>query len=134
MFGRNVKVKQNLSKKCEGEVFFVVVLVFAPSLRMATLTAFATSRRLPCSPASSASTGSTASSASTSTAGAVHVRCLVSVCLVGPLEIITLAIFAFVKLPEKRCNLKKIIRAKYLPWLGPSFLTVSRIASLLHEH
>lgn len=89
--------------------FFLAVLVFAPSFRMATLTAFATSRGLSRSPASSASTGSTASSASTSTAGAVHIGCLVNVCLVGPLEIITLAIFAFVKLPEILYDSKKII-------------------------
>jgi hypothetical protein len=102
-------VKQNQSKKCEGEVFFMALLVFAPSFRMATLTAFATSRWFPCSPASSASTGSTASSASTSTAGAVHIGCLVNVCFIGPLEIITLAIFTFVKLPEILCDSKKII-------------------------
>ena len=99
----------------------MAVLVFAPSLRMATLTAFATSRRLPCSPASSASTGSTASSASTSTAGAVHVRCLVNVCLVGPLEIIALAIFAFVKLPEILYYLKKKIELRTSPGWRPLF-------------
>lgn len=109
-----------------GEVF-LSVLVFTWSSCMTTLAAIATRWWLSCSTAPA----STSTAAPTSATRAVYTWRLN---LVRPLEVVTLALFAFVKLSRNKPYFIWISENPYLPWFGPSFLTVSRMASLLHEH